>query len=51
MEYIQLKTNLYGCHIMKDEVDMPPSKGQKGYGQGHQHCSIHDLNNIHKSYC
>lgn len=51
MEYIQLKTHLYGCHVMKDKVDMPSKKSQKGYGQAHHHCSIQDLNTIHKSYC
>jgi len=44
--YIQLKPHLYGCHIMKNKVDMPSSKGQKGYGQAHHHRSIHDLNII-----
>lgn len=43
MGYIQLKPHLYGCHIMKDKVDIPSSESQKGYGQGHHHCSIDDL--------
>lgn len=51
MEYIQLKTDLNGCHIMKDKVDMPSSKGKKGHGQAQQHCSTKDLNTIHKSWC
>ena len=44
--YIQLKSHLYGCHVMKNKVDMPSGKSQKGYGQAHHHRSIHDLNII-----
>lgn len=40
---------LYGCHVMKDKVDMPSKKSQKGYGQTHHHCSIQDKKGLKRT--
>lgn len=40
---------LNSCHIMKNKVDMPSSKTQKGYGQPHHNRSIQDIKELKRT--